>query len=152
MGKSARLTFLCLEFGPDVHEGGIELVVEVNRIFLGHVGGEHEGQDSVGYPTLDRMDPDDLSANHEVQALAHVAHRFLLQVHGAPAVEGEPKGEHPIVRVFRHDVRNGPELDLHEVVLVEKRDGGGAFEEDSGAHRDLVRIVPLPAGREEKGG
>ena len=80
-----------------------------------------------------------------MKALAHVAYRFLLQVHRSAAIEREPKGEHPVVRVFRHDIVDGPELDLHQVVLVEEWNGSRSFEEDPGPHRDLLRVVLFPA-------
>ena len=50
MGKSAYLAFLRLELGPDMNERGAEFIVEVDRVFLGHVGGEDKGENPLLMP------------------------------------------------------------------------------------------------------
>ena len=152
MGKSARLAFLCLVFGPDVNERGVELVVEEEGIFLRHVGREYKGENPVGYSSFDGVNPYDLTSHDQMQSFSNVACGFLLQGHGAPAVEGEPKGEHAVGRFFGHDVRNGAQLDQSDVVFVQNGDGGGSFQKNSGPHGDLFGIgAEFPAGREGKG-
>ena len=57
MGKSACLAFLRLELGPDMNERGAEFIVEVDRVFLGHVGGEDKGENPVVDASFDGMNP-----------------------------------------------------------------------------------------------
>ena len=78
MGKSARLAFLCLEFGPDVHERGVELVVEEEGAFLRHVGREDKGEDPFGYGSFDGVNPYDLASYDQMQSFSNVACGFLL--------------------------------------------------------------------------
>ena len=152
-GECARLSFLCLVLGPDVHERGVELLEKHDRIGLGHIGGEDEGKNSVGDASLDGMNPHDFTGDHEVQALADVADGLLLQVHGAAPVEGKPEGIHPVAGVLRHDVGYGAQLDAGKVVFVKDGNGGGSLEENPGAHGDQAGVgSELSAGgKKEKG-
>ena len=152
MGKSACLAFLRLELGSYVNERGAEFIVEVDRVFLGHVGGEHKGENPIGDASFDGMNPHDLPSYDQMEPFPNVANGFLLEGHGASAVEGEPKGEHAVVRFLRHDVCNGAELDRPDVVLVQNGNGGRSFQENSGPHGNFFRIgTEFSAGGEGKG-
>lgn len=152
MGKSACLAFLRLEFGPDMNERGAEFIVEVDRVFLGHVGGENKGENPVVDASFDGMNPHDLPRYDQMEPFSNVANGFLLEGHGASAVEGEPKGEHAVVRFLGHDVCNGAELDRPDVVLVQNGNGGRSFQENSGPHGYFFGIgTEFSAGGEGKG-
>ena len=88
-----------------------------------------KGKNSVGDSSFDGMNPHDLSANDQMQSFANVANGFFLEGHGASAVEGEPKGEHPVVGFFGHYVSNGSKLDQPDAVFVQNGNGGRSFEE-----------------------
>ena len=137
---------------------GAEFIVQVDRVVLGHVCGEHKGKNSVGDSSFDGMNPHDLSANDQMQPFANVANGFFLEGHGL-AVEGEPKREHPIVGFFGHYVSNGSKLDQPDAVFVQNGNGGRSFEENRGrmviflgSERNFLQEERERAGRRDKGG
>ena len=99
------------------------------------------------------MNPHDLTRYDQMEPFSNVANGFFLEGHGASAVEGEPKREHPIVGFFGHYVSNGSKLDQPDVVFVQNGNGGRSFEENPGPHGDFFGVgTEFPAGGEGKGG
>ena len=99
------------------------------------------------------MNPHDLTRYDQMEPFANVANGFLLEGHGASAVEGEPKGEHPIVGFSVMMFAMVPSWTNHDVVLVQNGYGGRSFEENPGPHGDFFGIVNGIAGRRRgKGG